>query len=437
MGSLRDDAEQLLADFCAIAPPRTKYELDKFVIEKHETKEQCFAQCVCELQSALVSKMRAKISERIMLRKIAMLEAKGNGEDFDHEAKHRADALDNAQLAKLDLFVMRLASLGNDYQIEHLDKRRREMGHFTREDIDATDPERFRLRAIKQASQDVTATGRVSVSNQEMLRLIGEKVPLARDHLSAVTQRFLEVGNIKILIAIPTLIDREQIKANGLKCLEGWSIPGVFQQRQYVITGRTTAEAYNDAVLTASEDGADFILCVEDDHVIPAGTFEKLWSIYQQYGPRAIVGAWYPQKREPRTGAAILLRRGRREYLNPDDGETDFLDGHGLCENELEVPMPGVPEEDRGVFVEGKGHRPAISEHRGGAVREVYAVTQGFTLIPTSIFNEIPRPWFFSNDAISQDGFFSQLAREAGWKLLIDTSARIKHVCRETGRVYE
>jgi hypothetical protein len=102
------------------------------------------------------------------------------------------------------------------------------------------------------------------------------------------------------------------------------------------------------------------------------------------------VGAWYPQKKQPRTGAAIVLRDGRREYLADD-----------------------------------------------GSVQEVYAITQGFTLIPAATFHEIPQPWFATTGVLTQDAFFSQLVREAGYQLLVDTSLRIAHVDRTTGERYE
>jgi GT2 family glycosyltransferase len=186
------------------------------------------------------------------------------------------------------------------------------------------------------------------------------------------------------------LIDRVTVKANGLRCLEGWSVPETIERRIYVVQGKPVADAYNDAAITALENAATFLLCVEDDHVIPQGTFDKLWANYQRHGPRAIVGAWYPQKKDPRSGAPIVIRDGKRTHLD-DDGD----------------------------------------------LHEVYAIPQGFTLIPTQALREIRQPWFVTTGCVTQDSFFSQQAREAGWRLLVDSSARIKHVCRSTGRIYE
>ncbi len=301
-----------------------------------------------------------------------------------------------AKKARIELRGVELARLGTIRGLGHLLKIKGELESqhdgrgWTREEIDAEQPEYWQRRLDRQALHDMNASGRVAVGNQDALRMVGRPIDPPMLRIDSVERRFLEVGKARILIAVPTLIDRDTIKRDGLKCLEGWSIPGTFEQRVYVVQGKPVGDAYNDAARTALEDGADFLLCVEDDHVISAGTFEKLWGIYQQHGPRAIAGAWYPQKKEPRIGAAIRLRGDRREYV----------DDHGGLDN-------------------------------------VYGITQGFTLIPTAIFREIPQPWFVTTGCLTQDSFFSQQAREAGYKLLVDTSARIKHVCRETGRIYE
>jgi hypothetical protein len=185
--------------------------------------------------------------------------------------------------------------------------------------------------------------------------------------------------------------NRDTIRAEGLRCLDGWEVPQIFEQCFYIVQGKRTADAYNDAARKALEDDADFLLCVEDDHLIPAGTFEILWKHFaRNERAKIIAGAWYPLKKIPRTGAPIVLREGRRATLDDDD-----------------------------------------------AAHDVYAVPQGFTLIPTAAFREISQPWFAATGCLTQDSYFSQLAREAGWRLIVDTSARIKHVDRETGRIYE
>jgi hypothetical protein len=366
--------------------PTPLYPMRHFVVGQHDTLGQQWAQCMLELKNRIQNLRRAAIGRRRLIRRISNLEAKQS-----EPARDRADEL------RIDLEELQYAEGGTIREVGHLLtimaelEARHDGKGWTREELDAEQPMYWNLRAQRQAIQDLNAHGNVMVGNQDMLRMMGKPIDPPERHVSSVERRFLERGNIRVLVAVPTLMTREEIQGrNALQCLNGWSIPSSIERKVLVIDGRPIADAYNEAARIALDDNADFMLCVEDDHIIPAGTFERLWAAYEKYGRKAIVGAWYPQKTDPRTGAPIVLRDGRRVYL-VDDGD----------------------------------------------VHDVYTVPQGYTLIPTQAFREIPQPWFASTSCLTQDSFFSQQAREAGWRLVVDTSARIKHVCRETGRVYE
>ena len=261
---------------------------------------------------------------------------------------------------------------------------------YSRDELNVSQEQYWARRLQRQAVQDLNATGRVGQGNQDALRMIGRPIDPPMERVPAVERRFLECGRTRLVVVVPTLLDRTQIERDGLTCLQGWGPPRTFEQQTHVVTGRPVADAYNEGARFALEQSADFVLCVEDDHIIPPGTFERLWALFEATGPRCVVGAWYPQKCEPRVGAPIVLRDGRRRYLS-DDGE----------------------------------------------VHEAYSVPQGFTLIPTALFREALQPWFATTACLTQDSYFSQVAREAGYRLLVDTAARIKHVCRQTGRIYE
>lgn len=374
----------------AIQQPRTDYELRAFVVGQHQSRPRAWAQCVLEEQNKIVAVRRGLLSERQLLRRIAHLEAIAAGEPVDDDAKKRADAADDAEAARLDLIELQLARLGAERELAALENLRLSFGRgYSRDELNAAEPEYWRQRLLRQASQDVNACGRVGVGNQEALRLAGLAAPVGLDYVAEVERRMLE-GSRKILVIVPTLIPQSTIEKDGLKCLEGWTIPGVFQQRIHCVVGRPVADAYNEAAHEAVSSEADFLLCVEDDMQPPEDAFDRLWSLYQKSGPKSIVGAWYPQRRRPRTGTAIVMRDGVRSFL--DDA--------------------------------------------GGAVHEVYTVPQGFTLIPTQAFRDIPQPWFVTTGCLTQDSFFSQVARDHGYKLLVDTSLKCAHVDRATGESF-
>lgn len=369
------------ADILAIQNPQPDFVMKHFVVGQHDTIEQQWAQCMLEMQNRAFNGQRAAINSRMLQRRIDRLTAKGT-----------PDSLDKAELLKIDLMEQRLAELGNRREFESLERIRQEIGQsFTREQLDEAQSRYWHLRLARQAANDVATYGRVQVGNRDALRQAGLPCPGdSMSYVQSIQQRFLEAGKLRILIAIPTMIPRETINRDGLRCLDGWSVPATFEQKPYVIQGKAIDAAYTDAVLTAKNDGANYLLTVEDDQLIPPGAFERLWEVHQQAGPRSIVGAWYPQRKEPRTGAPIVIRNGKREYLADD-----------------------------------------------GAVHEVHSLPMGMTLFPVAVFDEIPQPWFVTTDSLTQDSFFSQLARERGYKLLCDTSVRIKHVDRVSGSVYE
>lgn len=387
MNEIIKKCQSAIADHLeAIQGPLPEFAMRHLVIGQHDTPAQQWAHVILEIEQRIFSYADSQIDVEIIGHKITKLEKIGT-------------PIALCKIRKLEIGRRRieLAQRGAIHDLTGLlrIKADLEAAHggrgWTREELDADLPEYWQLRSQRQVMADLNNQGRVSVGNQELMRQLGTPIDPPELHIAGVERRFLEQGNVKILIAVPTLIPKATIEKDGLKCLEGWDVPGTFQKRVFIIDGRTTAAAYNEAARVALNDNADFLLCVEDDHIIPQGTFEKLWDAHQQSGTRSIVGAWYPQKREPRAGAPIILRGGRRDYL--DDGD--------------------------------------------GQLHDVYTVPQGFTLIPVSAFRDIPQPWFVTTDCLTQDGFFSQKAREAGYKLLVDTSAKIKHVCRQTERVYE
>jgi hypothetical protein len=169
--------------------------------------------------------------------------------------------------------------------------------------------------------------------------------------------------------------------------------PPAVQIKAVNIYGLPTARAYEKAVDMALSDGADYILTVEDDTFPPPDGFVRLYNLiskHEERGEKVIIGGWYPKRSDTFIGTPIILENGRRTDLKPD-----------------------------------------------GAIHEVYTIPQGFTLFPVQVFKELTPPYFAVTDNLSQDSWFSQLAREAGWKLLVDTALRCKHIDRKTGKVYE
>ena len=110
--------------------PRSRYQLEHFVVGQHDTAEMQFYQCVLELQSELHKYRIADISKRRMLLEIEQLS----------ESADPMDALDREKKqAELDMLVAVMG--GAEREINCLLDMYREMPHFTRSEIDHAQPD--------------------------------------------------------------------------------------------------------------------------------------------------------------------------------------------------------------------------------------------------------------------------------------------------------
>ena len=382
LDKIKNDKE-LLQAFVEIQQPRTDYQLEHFVVGKHEVPEQQYAHCVLNLKIKYNALRRAKIHLEKTQYEIDELDKK---EDKMSGFTKREKEIDKEEASLAVIGALRefeaLYKIWNGFEKK-----------YTRAEIDAVQPEYWEKRLTRQANQDLMATGRVGVGNQDALRQIGRGVTPELDHVRDIEHKFIEGenSNIKIMIAVPVVkhIPEEEQKDFRLSCLDGLVIPSGIQAKHYVVHGRKVAAAYNDAVREFMKDGADFLLTVEDDTFPPADALVKLMK-HMADGKR-VVGAWYPKRQDAYEGSPIVIgNNGKRGHLEAD-----------------------------------------------GEVHEVYTIPMGCTLYSSEVFYKIEYPYFETTDCLSQDSFFSQKLRDAGYKLYCDTSIRCKHIDRETKKVYE
>ena len=371
--------EELEESFLAIQMPRTSYVIEKFVVGQHDTIEMQFSQCVLEIQIKVANLKRAKLGKRKIEIQIKELEDKGT----------EIDQID-ADLKRIDLQEQDFAVLGALRELETLYKIYQSFPKkYTREEIDNAQENYWKLRLDRQAQQDLQATGRIGVGNSEALRQINLTGTPKLDHIREVEKKYLEVGDVKVLIVVPT---RE--KAESLPVLENLSIPSGVQIKYLNVFGRTTADAYNDAIQTALDDGADFLLTVEDDTFPPDDGFFKLLQKYREIGdPKVVLGGYYVKKQESREGVHIQIVGGKRQALT-------------------------LSNKDVGVY-------------------EVYTIAQGFTLFPMECFLQTEYPWTVTTAHLTQDSFLSQKLRDKGFKLLVDGDVRCRHLDVTSGKYYE
>jgi hypothetical protein len=367
---------ELLKAMTMLAQPRTDYQLEHFVVGKHETEEMRYAHCVLNIKIKYNALRRAKIQLEKIDYQIKKLKKKG---DKLSEFKWRDKEIDREECVG--------ASLGAMRELNSLVKIWKKFEHkYTREEINSLQGEYWDKRITRQANDDIMATGRIGKGNLEALGNIGKGAKPELDHIRNIEQNYLEEGdkNIKVMVAVAT----KDKAVDGLPCLKGIDIPTTIQRKYYNCYGRSTAEAYNDIAMEFLKDGADLLFIMEDDTFPPSDVFIRLYEHIKQ-GKKA-VGGWYPKRQERYEGTSIVLEDGKREFLTAD-----------------------------------------------GEVHEVKTLPMGCVLYTAECFYKTTHPYFVTTEILTQDSFFSQKLREAGIKMYCDTSIRCKHIDRVTGKVYE
>jgi hypothetical protein len=301
------------------------------------------------------------------------------------------DKLGDSEEDKLNRIILEVekeqthrAMIGALREFEYLYGLWEQSPKFTREQLNDAQEKEFNLRIKTQAQQDLNAFGRISVGNQEALRQIGEAVYPQLDNSREVEKRFLEGGKCKMLLAVAT----EHKAESGLPCLDGLEFPNGVEMKIFNSWGRPVDENYNNIVQEALNDKADYIATVEDDTFPQPDALVKLLELLRK-NPNSAVGAWYPKKEKSRQGVHIVLKDGKRQQMKDD-----------------------------------------------GKIQEAYTLSMGCSIYPLEMFMKIPYPWFKTTANLSQDSYFSQLAREAGYKLLVDTSIKCGHQDRETKKMF-
>ena len=363
---------EMLQAFDEIQMARPPYVLNKLVVGANHTQEQRYAQCVLELSIAYDNLRLAELHIEQKQNEINSINTEGRNGEIQREIK------------QIEQEQTRRAMLGAMREFEYLYHLWQSFPKkYTRQELNEAQPLEYQMKLRLQALQDKNATGRISQGNQEALRLIGEMPFPELDYNREVEARFLENGDIKLSIVVPT-----EFQDKNLKCISGLSYPAGVQIRIENCYGLPVADAYNKLVQTAIDARSDYILTVEDDTFPESDALVRLFELAKAV-PNAAVGAWYPKKEASKQGVHIVLN-GDRTHLKAD-----------------------------------------------GDIHEVYTLSMGCTLYPIAMFKRIAYPWFVTTSQLSQDSYFSQLAREAGFTLLVDTSIRCKHIDRITGVVYE
>ncbi len=154
----------VLSAMSEISQSRSKFQIEKFVIDQHTTDEMRYVQCVIELQNLYFT-----IKQVVIDMQIKELEIK----DL-RETKNKIDEL-KAQKMELELQQTKIVAVGAYRELNCLlDIFYSFPKQFTREEIDAAQPAYWNERLLRQASLEHYGNdGKVNWASLDSLRQIG------------------------------------------------------------------------------------------------------------------------------------------------------------------------------------------------------------------------------------------------------------------------
>jgi len=155
-----DEIEKAIAE---IQQPRSRFQLERFVLGQHATEEMRYYQTCIELQDAIHKYKIAVLGVKKTELKIAQL--RSTGKEMD-ELK--------AQTRELELGQTRLAMLGAKREMEHLVEIFDSFEHkYTRAEIEAAQPEYWQARLTNNARAMLMGGSSVNAAHIEAMEQAG------------------------------------------------------------------------------------------------------------------------------------------------------------------------------------------------------------------------------------------------------------------------
>tara|TARA_R100000781_G_C4076972_1_gene126441 strand:+ start:1099 stop:1632 length:534 start_codon:yes stop_codon:yes gene_type:complete len=154
----------------AIQQPRSRFQLENFVLGQHDTIEMQFYQLCLELQMLMHSYETSEISIRRTELKIKRLLETGD----------EMDALEAEELV-LGLEMQKVVMLGAKRELEIMKDIFYSIPHFTREEIEQAQPEYWQQRLTRQTNLQIMA-GDIGWSQLDTMRQAGFLDKAIEDH---------------------------------------------------------------------------------------------------------------------------------------------------------------------------------------------------------------------------------------------------------------
>ena len=178
------DRPDILASIEEVSQPRSRFQLERFVLGQHDTIEMAFHQVCLELQGALVE-----------YKKSALRVEKAQAEiDELKESDRKADQIE-AQIREIDLEDSRLLERGFKRELDHLIEMYDQFPHkFTYDELEAAQPDYWQARLSRQAELQAIGQGKVDWAQLNAIHQAGF-LPEFIEKTSITSSEKKELGN--------------------------------------------------------------------------------------------------------------------------------------------------------------------------------------------------------------------------------------------------
>lgn len=135
---------EIVALFAEVHQPRSDFQLEKFVVNQHDTDEMRYYQCVTELQSLYYT--LKEVSLQIKKNEIEVQRLRATGDEIDEI---------DAQIKEVGMEQTRVVATGAIREFDTLLKILQQFPAYTRKDIELDQQHYWELRLDKQKMSPV------------------------------------------------------------------------------------------------------------------------------------------------------------------------------------------------------------------------------------------------------------------------------------------
>lgn len=158
-----NDTHPIFLALAEIQKPRSRFQLEKFVVGQHDTPEQQYKQVLLEIQNLYYTIKTVSLS--IKKDQIQIDRLRSTGDEIDEI---------DAQIKELGLEQTRLAALGAQRELQDLIEIWESFEHkYTHEEIESLQPEYWDRRLHRQSILEAVGGSQAQASHLDSLRQIG------------------------------------------------------------------------------------------------------------------------------------------------------------------------------------------------------------------------------------------------------------------------